>query len=91
MIVSKTEKQNWSPKTIITEFRKLLEEAGKFYDKAPGEVTQAEFHFVSGGRVGRALILKVGGYSKLRNYVYPTIKGQPDQAAKALIEKILSR
>lgn len=85
------EKEQWSPKRIIAEFKKVLDEAASFYDKPVNTITGHEFFFVSGGRVGRSLVNKIGGYSRLKNYLYPAVKGQPNQAAKQLIEKILSR
>ena len=84
------EKRRLTPKEIVAQFKIVMKEAVKFYGKPASKINEHEFHFISQSRVGRGLIAKIGGYGKLKGYLYPADEARIDQATKALLERILA-
>jgi hypothetical protein len=83
------ERADWSPKKIAAEFKLVMEEAITFYEKPGHVINQHQFHFISKSRVGRSLISKIGGYSIVKNYFYPSPNQKLDVDSLKLLRKLL--
>lgn len=58
------------PTDFLKQFKSILIEAGKTFDRPPGNVNLEQFNVISRGRLPRYYV-RLFGYSKLRNCVCP--------------------
>lgn len=64
--------------------------ASKVFGVPPERVTLAQFNFLQGGAKQKAFYDVIGGFAKVRNYLFPTQSGNPAEikAMKRLLRAL---
>lgn len=80
-------------KNFLTDFKQLLEEASKIFNRPAYAISIEQLRYVSKGRGVVSLgLIRAFGFVNLKNYCAPApnISSEAQQQAKKLIEKLLS-